>query len=78
MKFGTFNDPIDVIGTGRAGGLPPAPSGPPVEKELKPSKSAAVILEPLHDAPFRCSNPPKRGNHSTISKFPNWKGDPPK
>jgi hypothetical protein len=33
--------------------------------------------EPLHEGAFKPSNPPKRGNHCTIEKFPNYKEDPP-
>jgi hypothetical protein len=32
---------------------------------------------PTHDKPFKPSNPAKRGNHSTIEKFPLYKEDPP-
>ena len=37
-----------------------------------------IPTEPLHDKPFKPSNPPKRGNHCTLEKFPLWKEDPPK
>lgn len=33
---------------------------------------------PIHERAFRCSNPAKKGNHSTIEKFPLYKEDPPK
>ena len=47
-------------------------------KALKTSESqAAVVLEPLHDRAFRPAMPSKKGNHSTLSKFPVWHGEPP-
>ena len=79
MKFGTFNNPIDVIGTGKdVVDFSAAPKKTEDDKKLKPSESqATVVLEPLHDRAFRPAMPSKKGNHSTIAKFPQWKGDPP-
>ena len=75
MKFGTFNNPIDVIGTGKE---VPNYAAPKEEKVLKPSESTPVVaLEPLHDRAFRPAMPGKKGNQSTIAKFPEWKGDRP-
>ena len=31
-----------------------------------------------HERPFKPSNPPKKGNHCTISKFPEYRENPPK
>lgn len=72
MKFGTFNNPIDCIGEGHYTGKYVPKYGKPIEpkKVLKKSESEAVVTEPLHDAPFRPANPAKKGNHSTICKFP--------
>ena len=33
-------------------------------------------LPPLHDKPFKPSNPPKVGYNKTIDKFPPYKEDP--
>jgi hypothetical protein len=45
-----------------------------------PPKAAPAAKAPLmeHDRPFRPSNPPKIGINKTISKFPEYKEDPPK
>lgn len=77
MKFGTFNNPIDVIGTGKE--VPDySKKVEPVAKDLKKSESqAGVVLEPLHDRAFRPAMPAKKGNQCTIAKFPEWKGDKP-
>ena len=45
----------------------------PARKEKKEEGPA----EPLHDKPFFPSNPPKKGNHCTLEKFPIYKEDPP-
>ena len=45
----------------------------PARKEKKEEGPA----EPLHDKPFFPSNPPKKGNHCTLEKFPLYKEDPP-
>lgn len=78
LTFGTFNNPIDVIGTGKD--VPSYQAAkPPMPKVMKPSESAKVVqLEPLHDRAFRPGNPAKRGNQSTIAKFPLWNGEAPK
>lgn len=43
----------------------------------RPEKKVEVPAEPLHDKPFKPSNPPKKGNHCTLEKFPAYKEDPP-
>lgn len=47
---------------------------------LPPKKVKApevIVGDPVHDKPFKPSNPAKRGNHSTIEKFPEYKENPP-
>lgn len=48
---------------------PPIPARKPVVKEEG---------EPLHDKAFKPANPAKKGNHSTLEKFPVHMPDPPK
>lgn len=45
-----------------------------VEEELKGQNPPPHV--PLHDKPFKPSNPPKRGYNKTIDKFPDYKADP--
>lgn len=40
----------------------------------KPQEKRAVLME--HDAPFKPSNPPKKGYNKTLEKFPEYKEDP--
>ena len=51
---------------------------PPVKEESGPRKRTASPHAPLHDKPFKPSNPPKRGYNKTLDKFPAYKEDPVK
>lgn len=75
---------MDTIGEGPYNGKYVPKFGKPVQPRNEPlqkSVSCNVINDPhnLHEGvPFKPCNPPKLGNHSTLDKFPRWKGDPPK
>ena len=45
-----------------------------------PQRKPAPKKDPLmtHDAPFKPSNPPKKGYNRTLDKFPEYKEDPMK
>ena len=63
-KCETFNKPKEVFGED-----PPIPA-------RKPPSPRAPLME--HDAPFKPSNPPKKGLNGTIDKFPAYIEDPMK
>jgi hypothetical protein len=65
-KRDTFNPIKEVFGTDVA--------LPKVEEVLKGQDPPPH--SPLHDKPFKPSNPPKRGYNKTIDKFPEYKADP--
>ena len=66
-KKDTFNPVKEVFGTDV-----PLPK----EEEVIPSKEHISPHMPLHDKPFKPSNPPKRGYNKTLEKFPPYKEDP--
>ena len=68
-KKDTFNPVKEVFGTD-------APL--PKEEEKIPSKEHISPHQPLHDKPFKPSNPPKKGYNRTLEKFPPYKEDPMK
>jgi hypothetical protein len=46
---------------------------PPLKEEVKVEEKG----DPMHDKPFKPSNPAKRGIvKGTICNFPNWEKDP--
>ena len=61
----TFNPVKEVFGTD----VPPVKEEPVVKVETTPH-------EPLHDKPFKPSNPAKKGYNKTLDKFPEFKPDP--
>lgn len=65
-KKDTFNPIKEVFGTDVA--------LPKIEEELKGQNPPPHM--PLHDKPFKPSNPPKKGYNKTIDKFPPYKEDP--
>lgn len=50
------------------------------EDRVYPQRKQADKRKPLmeHDAPFKPSNPPKRGYNKTLDRFPEYKADPMK
>ena len=48
------------------------------EDRVYPQRKLPDARVPLmtHDAPFKPSNPPKRGYNKTLDKFPAYKEDP--
>lgn len=65
-KRDTFNPIKEVFGTDAV--------IPKLEEKL-PGQNPPPH-SPLHDKPFKPSNPPKRGYNKTIDKFPDYKEDP--
>jgi hypothetical protein len=53
------------------------PMIPARKPKERPNPALNKAGEPIHEAPFKPANPPKRGNHCTIEKFPKYKEDPP-
>ena len=66
----TFNPIKEVFGSD----IPPIKE----KEEEVPHPHATAPHEPLHDKPFKPSNPPKHGYNKTIDKFPEYKADPMK
>lgn len=62
----TFNPVKEVFGT----------DVPPVKEEHTPKRGHTPPHLPLHEKPFKPSNPPKRGYNKTLEKFPPYKEDP--
>lgn len=51
---------------------------PPIPRQKTPEKVVVKDEDKLHDKPFKPANPPKKGTHCTLEKFPNYLPNPPK
>ena len=64
----TFNPVKEVFGS----------DVPLPKEEHTPRKRTQSPHAPIHDKPFKPSNPPKKGYNRTLDKFPEYKPDPMK